>query len=179
MKLLRIVFMTLFLLVTVYSKEIVFAPLPTKSKANIINDFNPLLIYLEKHLDIKIKYKFYSNYKDIISDIEKKKIDLAYLGPLPYVALSTKYNDIKPLVTFKEKNNKHNYRCVLAKFKTSKIDISNNTKLALTQPLSTCGYFMTNILLKQEYSKNLDELLYSYEMSHQNALLSLVKELTI
>lgn len=155
--------------------SIVFAPLPTKLKSNIINDFNPLISYLEKNLNIEIEYKFYQNYKDIIDAIKNKEVDIAYLGPLPYIALYSEYKGVKPLVSFKEKNKKHNYRCVLAKFKTSNIDISKDVKIALTQPLSTCGYFMTNILLKKQYDKSLENFLYSYEMSHENSLLSLVK----
>lgn len=178
MRLYRIIFITLLLVSFAYcekQKEIIFAPLPTKSKTNIINDFNPLISYLENELNIKIKYKFYSSYKDIIKDIKNEKIDLSYLGPLPYVALYSEYKDVQPLVTFREKDNKHNYKCVLAKFKSSNIDISKKQKVALTQPLSTCGYFMTNILLEKKFSKKLDEMSYSYEMSHENALLSLVK----
>lgn len=166
-----------FVLITSYclaqeSRTIVFSPLPTKSSFQVMKDFLPLTSYLEKKLDVKIKFEYKTNYKDILTGIKNGSIDMAYLGPLPYISLRQEYLDVKPIITFVEKNGKHNYRCVLAKFKADKIDISKKVKVALTQPLSTCGYFMSSILLKQDFDIDLSNNFYEYTMSHENALLA-------
>lgn len=137
-----------------------------------MKDFLPLTSYLEKKLNIKIKFEYKTNYKDILSGVKSGSIDMAYLGPLPYISLRQEYTDVKPIITFVEKNGKHNYRCVLAKFKSDKIDRYKKIKVALTQPLSTCGFFMSSVLLKKDFDIDLSKNLYDYRMSHDNALLS-------
>jgi phosphonate transport system substrate-binding protein len=100
---------------------------------------------------------------------------MAYLGPLPFVTLKKEYPYAKPLITFKTKNGTYKYRCVVAKFKKDKLDTTKPIKVALTQPLSTCGYLMTNILLQKYFHLDLQKQYYDYTMSHTNALLGALK----
>jgi len=155
--------------------SIYFSPLPLKNTAKNIQDFLPLTSYLEEKINTRIKYIHKNNYKDIIEDFEEGKIDIAYLGPLPYIALKKKYPFIKPIATIKQNNGTTKYRCVLTKFKSDTIDISKPIKVALTQPLSTCGYYMTQELLKQNLQVELKEQQFSYKMSHSNAILSVLE----
>lgn len=173
----RKIFFIIFLLSLCFSfaknkTVLYFSPLPTKSHDEVLKDFLPILTYLEKKLQLKIKVKYKDNYKDILDGIKNGSIDLAYLGPLPYISLRKEYSFVEPLVVFREKNQKHNYRCVLVKFKEDKIPNNKKIKVALTQPLSTCGYFMSSILLKKEFDIDLSKQKYDYKMSHENALLS-------
>ena len=173
----KLCFFFMLLTLVSYAKDkrtIVFSPLPTKSSFQVLKDFLPFTSYLENKLNIKIKYEYKSNYKDILDGIKNGSIDMAYLGPLPFVSLKQEYSKVRPIVTFVEKNGKHNYRCVLAKFKADKVDLSKKIKVALTQPLSTCGYFMSSILLNEKYKLDISKLSYDYKMSHDNALLSVL-----
>lgn len=62
-----------------------------------------MIRYLEKKLNITISIVYYDKYEEIIKNISEEKVDLAYLGPLPYVALKRKFNDVAPLSDFKDK----------------------------------------------------------------------------
>ena len=159
-----------------HSKESInFAPLPLKKGLRNIEEFLPVSKYLKDKLEIKINYVYKQDYADIIKGFEDGSIDITYLGSLPYTYLIQKYKFIKPIVGFKEKDGKNEYRCVLAKFAEDKLDISKPIKVALTQPLSTCGYYMTNILLKDNFNIDLSKQKYEYTMSHSNALIKIVE----
>jgi len=148
-----------------------FAPLPMKNATKNIQDFVPINSYLKQKLNININYVYKNNYQDILDSFVNGDIDIAYLGPLPLVSLHQKYPYLKPIITFNQKNGSEKYRCVLTKFKKDKFDITKKFKVALTQPLSTCGYFMTQKLLKDNFGIELKNQYYDYTMSHSNAIL--------
>ena len=148
-----------------------FAPLPLKKGIQNIEAFLPITSYLKKKLDIETDFIRIRDYADIIKGFQDGSIDMAYLGPLPLIYLRKNYKDALPIVTFKQANGESYYRCVLAKFREDTIDKSKPLKIALTQPLSTCGYFMSNILLKEQLGIDISKQQYRYTMSHSNALL--------
>ena len=151
------------------------APLPTKKLEQNIKEFLPIHSYMQKKMGIKINYVHLKNYRDILDGFKNGSIDIAYLGPLPFIELYKEYKYAKPIVIFKQRNGLAKYRCVLAKFKDDNIDFSKKIKVALTQPLSTCGYFMSSKLLKEKFSVNLKDKYYDYTMSHTNALSAVLK----
>lgn len=152
-----------------------FAPLPTREATNNIKEFLSMTYYLENKLSIDFNYIYKNDYNDILAGFENQSIDLAYLGPLPLITLINKYPYVEPLVAFKNKNGTSRYRCVLAKFKNDSFDIDKPIKVALTQPLSTCGYYMTSILLQDKFGIDLKQQQYHYTMSHTNALLAVLQ----
>ncbi|WP_304546180.1 PhnD/SsuA/transferrin family substrate-binding protein [Sulfurimonas microaerophilic] len=173
--LLFIVLLSIPLLAT-QKREIYFSPLPMKNEQKTIQAFIPLIDYLQKNSSLTIKFNYQNNYEDILKGFEDGTIDIAYLGPLPYAILKSKYPDIEPIVSFKQKDGKAFYRCALSKFSEDKIDFDKKLKIALTQPLSTCGYYATRKLLKKKFGVALEEQLYNYTMSHTNALTSVMRE---
>ena len=161
-----------------YSKSnrvIYFTPLPMKKTKKNVKDFLPLVDFLKKSIGIEIKFNNKNDYADILKGFENQTIDMAFLGPLPYAVLKSQYPYIKPIVSFKQKNGSIHYRCVLSKFAKDTIDTSKPLKIALTQPLSTCGYFMSKKLLKETYNVKLKNQYYKYTMSHTNAILGALK----
>lgn len=153
-----------------FKKTIVFAPLPIKNQSNIIEEFALLFNYLEKILKINIVFTHEKDYAIIIEKFKQNKIDIVLLGPLPYLKLNEKYKFNKPIITFKQDDKNTFYRCVLAKYRNDHISINKQTKVALTQPLSTCGFYMTNQLMQSKYNINLASQKFKYLMSHQNTL---------
>jgi phosphonate transport system substrate-binding protein len=178
----RVVF-TVFLLLFVMSvslfsqqiKTIQFTPLPTKKAKTNIEDFLPLAYYLQKALSIKIEFNYKYDYADILKGFEDQSIDITVLGPLPYKVLEAKYPYLQPIVAFKQKDGSVHYRCVLSKFSQDILDFSKPLKIALTQPLSTCGYYMSSKLLKKRYKIELKDQYYDYTMSHTNAVTGALK----
>ena len=125
-------------------------------------------------LSIKIKYIHKNNYQDIINSFKDESLDIAYVGPLPFKALQQQYPYIKPIASVQQNNGTTKYRCVLTKFKKDTIDINKPITVALTQPLSTCGFYMTDKLLKEHLNIELKEQKFQYLMSHTKAILSVL-----
>ena len=175
--LLKYIFIVTILTSFVYGEikqNITLAPLPIKNTASSIQDFLPLQTYLEENLNTSVKCIHKNSYQDIINAFKNGQIDIAYLGPLPFKALEQQYSHIKPIASIKQNNGTSSYRCVLTKFKNDPIDTSKPIKVALTQPLSTCGFYMTDSLLKEKLGVNLKKQKFKYLMSHSNAILSVL-----
>lgn len=163
---------------TVFAAEthtITFTPLPMKNKEKTIEDFLPLTDHLKTEHGFNMVYNYKSDYKDILEGFKNKEIDIAYLGPLPFAILKSQYPHVEPIIAFHQQNGKVYYRCVISKFIDDIEPKDRPLKVALTQPLSTCGYYMTEKLIKQHYGKELGQQQYNYTMSHTNALMETLK----
>jgi phosphonate transport system substrate-binding protein len=152
-----------------------FAPLPIKTESEITKDFLPLFLKLKEKIGVKTNFVYEKDYSKIIEKFKNGTIDIALLGPLPYLKLKQKYPNALPLVGLNQEDGKPHYRCVLAKFGNDDVKFQNGIRVALTQPLSTCGYFMTQKLLKEGYQLELGEQKFDYVMSHENALLGVLE----
>lgn len=158
------------------SRTISFAPLPMTSEKKTIQEFLPLVDYMQTHLHLKIKFNYKKDYNDILNGFMDGSIDIAYLGPLPYAILKSKYPYVKPIASFKRQDGRTSYRCAISKFSKDTFNVNKPIRVALTQPLSTCGYYSTKKLLKEKFGILLENQKYDYTMSHTNALIGVMKE---
>ena len=159
------------------SKTIVFAPLPTKDAQELHTQFLPLVDFLEKKLNVKIKIDYNSDYEKLLAKFINKEIDIAYLGPLPYAYLEDRYEYATPLVNFINSKGEVSYTCSFVTFIANDRPIENmiDTKIALSQPLSTCGYLFVNSVLK-ELNSDLEKNKYRYLENHDNVALSIIRD---
>ncbi len=155
-----------------------FAPLPMEDRETVVKQFRPMTDYLQQHLGISIEYVYADSYANILEKFRNGDIDLAYLGPLPYVELRGSHPQAEPLVHFKEASGQTTYTCGLAVFADSTFPLKNlkDKKLALTQPLSTCGYLSANGLLRQ-HGSSLESNYYRYLGKHDAVALAIVQGL--
>jgi len=162
---------------SLHARPIIFASLPHANIQRVFEDFSPMTQYLESALNEKIEFRYEKQYDDIIEQFAANKIDVAYFGPLPFSVLQKKFPSALPIVTFHESNGKNSYRCVLVKFAQDTIDfkVEPRVKIALTQPLSTCGYTKTKVLLKEHYNQDLSKMLYRYVGKHDEVALSVIR----
>jgi len=95
---------------------------------------------------------------------------------LPYLTLKNNFPAAEPVVVFREKNGQTTYTCALAVPAESKLNLKGlkGKKIALTQPLSTCGYFATQGLLHQSGS-SLEANFYRYLGQHDEVALAVVR----
>jgi phosphonate transport system substrate-binding protein len=142
----------------------------------VVKQFRPLTAYLEQRLKVKIEYVYSNDYSDIIEKFRRSEVDLTYLGPLPYVELRTSYIQAEPLVHFKEKSGQATYTCAVVTFPDAGFDLSiaEKRKIALTQPLSTCGYLSTSGLMRRRGS-SLERNYYRYLGQHDAVALSVLQ----
>ena len=133
------------------NRTLVFAPLPMEAPEIVVSQWKPLLNYLESKLGLRLRIEYSKNYEEILEKFRTGKLDLAYLGPLPYVVLKDRFPAAMPLVHFNEANGQPAYTCTVVALAERKLDIRKlrGMRVALTQPLSTCGYLAGDGLLRQ------------------------------
>ena len=64
----------------------------------VASQWKPLLEYLQQKLDVNFQVQFLKSNQEVIDRIRAGKIDLAYLGPLPYIALKDHFPPLEPIV---------------------------------------------------------------------------------
>ncbi len=153
-----------------------FAPLPMETPMTVASQWKPLLNYLELTLGVTIDIDYSQSNDEIIDKFRAGKLDLAYLGPLPYVTLKKTFAAANPVVVFHEKDGQPTYTCALITLAGSPLDLKGMTgrTIALTQPLSTCGYFATGGLL-QHLGSSLESNRYRYLGQHDEVALAVVR----
>ncbi|PIE60448.1 MAG: ABC transporter substrate-binding protein [Desulfobulbus propionicus] len=153
-----------------------FAPLPMENREVLYKQFEPMRIYLQEVTGHEILFEYSDSYQVLIDKFMQGAIDLAYIGPLPYVELRKKYPDATPLLAFRETNGTAGYTCSIITIAENRPDLSNTEglKVALTQPLSTCGYLAVNKLLKK-HGSDLEKNHYRYLGHHDDVALAVVR----
>jgi len=161
---------------TVHARPLVFAPLPMENRETVIKQFMPLASYLGQVLDREIVFDINDGYDRILEKFRQGEIDLAYMGPLPYVALKNGDEHAVPLVHFNEPSGEPFYTCALISLADKVVDTSRvvNRRIALTQPLSTCGYLSASGLLRERGS-DLAKNLYRYLNKHDAVAMAVVR----
>lgn len=159
-----------------YARPLVFAPLPMENRETVIKQFMPLAGYLGQVLGREIVFDINDSYDRILDKFRRGEIDLAYMGPLPYVALKNGDEHAVPLVHFNEPSGEPFYTCALISLADKAVDTARveNRRIALTQPLSTCGYLSASGLLRERGS-DLAKNLYRYLNKHDAVAMAVVR----
>ena len=157
-------------------RPLVFAPLPMEDRETVIKQFMPMAAYLRQATGREIVFDINESYDRILDKFRRGEIDLAYIGPLPYVALRNGDEHAVPLVHFNEPSGEPFYTCALISLADKAVDTARveNRKIALTQPLSTCGYLAASGLLRERGS-DLAKNLYRYLNKHDAVAMSVVR----
>ncbi len=153
-----------------------FAPLPMENREAMVLQFRPMATFLEQRLGRPVVFDFSDSYAKILEKFLANTIDLAYLGPLPYVELRAKDDQAEPLVLFREESGQPMYTCAIVTLADQPLSLTalTNRRFALTQPLSTCGYLAVNGLL-QERGSNLEANRYRYLDKHDAVALAVIR----
>jgi phosphonate transport system substrate-binding protein len=142
----------------------------------VASQWKPLLDYLERTTGVTLEISYSASNAEVVEKFRAGQIDLAYLGPLPYVNLRATFPAAEPVVVFHEKDGQPTYTCALVATADSTLDLARmkNRTIALTQPLSTCGYFATQGML-QRAGSSLEENRYRYLYQHDEVALAVVR----
>jgi len=151
-----------------------FAPLPMEKGPIIITQVKPMLDYLQAQTGFSFEIVYQEAYQKILAQFEAEQIDLAFLGPLPYVILSEQYPAVRPLARFLNAKGEDTYTCSLVHLVDQESNDFKGKKVALTQPYSTCGYLYTAHLLKQQ-GVNIEQTQYRYVGNHADVALGIIR----
>lgn len=78
------------------SEALQVALLPDESPATVIENNEELKAYLEENLDMDVELVVTTDYSSMIESMRNGHIDLGYFGPLSYVLLKTKMDNVEP-----------------------------------------------------------------------------------
>lgn len=158
------------------SEPLAFAPLPMETPETVASQWKPVLDHLGKALGVPLRIEYSESYTTILQKFRAGKLDLAYLGPLPYVALKENFPAATPIVHFNEKNGQSTYTCAIVALAERKLATKNlrGKKIALTQPLSTCGFLLTDGLLHRSGS-GLENNRYRYLDKHDAVAIAVAR----
>jgi len=118
-----------------------FAPLPMIDSETMADEFLGPVRYLEKQLGRPVELVYTPDYQTLIDGFRRDEIDIAYIGPLPYVVLTKGFDGAEPLARFRESDGKEAYTCALVVFGDAPVSAEavRNKRLALPDRLSTCA----------------------------------------
>lgn len=158
-------------------KHLVFAPLPMEHREMVLRQIVPMVHYLEQQTGIAFMIDYHTRYAAILDAFRQNRLDLAFLGPLPYVKLREADADAEPVVRFLDSHGSDTYTCSIITATespfTSLQDLQGK-RIALTQPDSTCGYLCTSHLFERA-GVVIAATRYRYIHSHEEVALGVVR----
>lgn len=156
-------------------RELVFAPLPIEQPESVVNTSRPLITYLSRHLGTPIQIRYESDFKTILRLFREGKIDIAHLGPLPYLSLKQSYTRVEPIATVNESDGSDAYTCALVTAFDGPSSLSQvQGPIALTQPLSTCGHLTAGYLL-QKHGRQIESFRHDYLGNQDKVALAVIQ----
>lgn len=174
----KILILVSLLSISLFAKDTYyFAPLGLEKAESNIQQYESLIKYLRKETGLNIEVRYFPSYDELLEAFRDGRADFSHFGPLPYISLSSTYSFVEPVVGFKDNQHRKGYKCcIIAKKDSGFADtkkLKSVKKVALTQPLSTCGYLMTSEIL-EKHGVDLKKLEYKYVGSHSNSALSVI-----
>jgi phosphonate transport system substrate-binding protein len=97
----------------VFGQTIKLSVIPFLPKETLIESSLPLIDYLNKKTGFQIEFVYIPDYTELLEKFKEGKIDVAGLGPLPYIELLKTYKEVEPIAVVKEKDGSSRYSCVL------------------------------------------------------------------
>jgi len=160
------------------AESLVFVPLPMENPRNTVAHSQALAAHLQRLHGGPVAIRHLADYGEILRAFVADEIDLLHLGPLPLHELQQMAPNAVAVAAFRGSDGEARYTCTL----TAPTDIPPGSgssealppaRIALTQPLSTCGYLASAWLLQQG-GADIDEMSADYLGSHEAVALALV-----
>lgn len=136
------------------SPDLVMGLIPAENNEEIRKTFEPMRAYLEKKLNRKVKMYTATDYSSIIEAMKKKRVDIAFFGPLSYV-LAEQEAGAEAFAVGVEGNRK-TYNSIFVVPGNSPIksilDLQGKS-VAFVDPASTSGSLVPSYLVKRATGK--------------------------
>lgn len=167
----------------VQARELVLGLIPVDNNEEMIKTFEPMRAYLEKKLGQKVKMFTATDYAGVIEAMKKKRVDIAWFGPLSYYLAEQEAGAEAFAVGIREGSNSPTYKSIIVTPCDSGIKSILDLKgksVAFVDPASTSGGLMPSYMVKQATGKMPQEFFgkFTYAGSHDAAELA-VKNKTV
>ena len=69
---------------SVQARDIIMGLIPAENNEEMIQKFEPMRLHLEKKLGVTVKVFTATDYSGVIEAMKKKRVDIAWFGPMAY-----------------------------------------------------------------------------------------------
>jgi len=154
------------------AEPIRFAPLPVENRDLTVRTYLGLVAHLERQLGRPVTLLYFDRHDEVIDRFVAGQLDLAVVGPLPYVMMRRQQAATEPLVFFREPAGNTAYHCALivAAGTPPRLADLRHKRIGLTQRMSTCGYLGANAILIKQAGFSLAKADYRYLGSHEKVV---------
>jgi phosphonate transport system substrate-binding protein len=133
------------------SGSLTLAVHPFVSPREVIKRFRPLAEYISRKLDRKVSVRVGKDYSEHIQFIGENRVDIAFLGPAPYILMLEKYGN-KPMIARFEIKGKPFFQGKIIVRDSSPIKTLADLKgrrFAFGDPASTMSHIVPRYMLRQ------------------------------
>lgn len=165
------------------ARDIVMGLIPAENNEEMIQKFEPMRLYLEKKIGAKVKVFTATDYTGVIEAMKKKRVDVAWFGPLSYYLAEMEAGAEAFAVGIRKGGTTSTYKSIIVAPCDSGIKSIKDLKgknVAFVDPASTSGGLMPTYMVKQETGMMPQEFFgkFTYAGSHDAAELA-VKNKTV
>ncbi|TCK18585.1 phosphonate transport system substrate-binding protein [Thiogranum longum] len=149
---------------------------PYKTPSRLLAAFTPLADYLSKGLGRRVEIRISPDYQSHIQAIGEDRLDIAYLGPASYIALTEKYGE-KPLLAKQVIHGKATFRgAIIARSDSTIRSLAElkGKRFAFGDPESTMSSLLPRYMLLQAGIRLEDLAAYRFLGSHNNVALGVL-----
>lgn len=169
--------------VSAQARDLVMGLIPAENNEEMVAKFEPMRAHLEKKLGQKVKVYTATDYAGVIEAMKKKRVDVAWFGPLSYYLAEQEAGAEAFAVGIREGSTSHTYKSLFvapcdAGIKSIK-DLKGKS-VAFVDPASTSGGLMPTYMVKKETGMMPQDFFgkFTYAGSHDAAELA-VKNKTV
>ncbi len=165
------------------ARDLVMGLIPADNNEEMIKTFEPMRAYLEKKTGQKVKMFTATDYAGVVEAMKKKRVDIAWFGPLSYYLAEQEAGAEAFAVGIREGGNSPTYKSIIVTPCDSGIKSIMDLKgksVAFVDPASTSGGLMPTFMVKQATGMMPQEFFgkFTYAGSHDAAELA-VKNKTV
>lgn len=165
------------------AEEIVMGLIPAENNEEMVKKFEPMRVHLEKKLGQKVKVFTATDYAGVIEGMRKKRVDIAWFGPLSYYLAEQEAGAEAFAVGIRKGTDSHTYKSIFVAPCDSNIKSIKDLKgknVAFVDPASTSGGLMPTYMVKKETGVMPQDYFgkFTYAGSHDAAELA-VKNKTV
>lgn len=153
-----------------------FGLYPYANPAAVYQSFRPLVEALARQTGHPITIDVAPNYTSHVRRLGEGKIDLAFVGPSPYVKTNDRYHTIELLARLNIQNDSGDQTVIIAKRQSpvNKLADLKGKSFAFGDYQSFGSHFMPRYLLRQSGIALWDLMAYDYVMGHDNVILAVL-----
>ena len=154
----------------------VLAVHPYLSAPELHRRFEPLAQYLGQRLGRPVQVRVGSNYEEHISFVGQDAVDIAYLGPAPYVAVVERFGPKPILARVQTKGKPYSNGVIFVRQDSDIRQLSDlkGKRFAFGDPESTMGSIMPRYVLREHGIAMRDFARVSHVLSHDNVVLGVL-----